>query len=196
MPKLGAVGLLVAVRQAGSLGGGSVPTSPNSPRLSPVFTYSAGSRETCAQHHGRCSPHAFCTDYATGLCCHCQASYYGNGRQCLPEGTGTRGGEGARCPRDWEKRCQGCVFSPPRGRASPEREGERQPGGGEDARALPGRRPARLHRGQRRESLHGHQRGARACCSCPPAPPAPRRALRVALCPRGARLRERLQHHR
>ncbi|XP_032043720.1 nidogen-2 isoform X2 [Aythya fuligula] len=51
-----------------------------------VFTYSAGSRETCAQHHGRCSPHAFCTDYATGLCCHCQASYYGNGRQCLPEG--------------------------------------------------------------------------------------------------------------
>ncbi|NXK57132.1 NID2 protein, partial [Chauna torquata] len=51
-----------------------------------VFTYSAGSKETCAQHHGRCSPHAFCTDYATGLCCHCQATYYGNGRQCLPEG--------------------------------------------------------------------------------------------------------------
>uniref|UniRef100_A0A669QK23 Nidogen 2 n=1 Tax=Phasianus colchicus TaxID=9054 RepID=A0A669QK23_PHACC len=51
-----------------------------------VFTYSAGSRETCAQHHGRCSPHAFCTDYATGLCCHCRAAYYGNGRQCLPEG--------------------------------------------------------------------------------------------------------------
>uniref|UniRef100_A0A8B9D292 Nidogen 2 n=1 Tax=Anser cygnoides TaxID=8845 RepID=A0A8B9D292_ANSCY len=75
------------VRQAGSLGGGSVPMSPNSPpRLSPVFTYSAGSKETCARHHGRCSPHAFCTDYATGLCCHCQASYYGNGRQCLPEG--------------------------------------------------------------------------------------------------------------
>ncbi|OXB72825.1 UNVERIFIED_CONTAM: hypothetical protein H355_011349 [Colinus virginianus] len=51
-----------------------------------VFTYSAGSRETCAQHHERCSPHAFCTDYATGLCCHCRAAYYGNGRQCLPEG--------------------------------------------------------------------------------------------------------------
>uniref|UniRef100_A0A8B9C0H1 Nidogen 2 n=1 Tax=Anser brachyrhynchus TaxID=132585 RepID=A0A8B9C0H1_9AVES len=61
-----------------------VPKLP--PRLSPVFTYSAGSKETCARHHGRCSPHAFCTDYATGLCCHCQASYYGNGRQCLPEG--------------------------------------------------------------------------------------------------------------
>ncbi|KFO74596.1 Nidogen-2, partial [Cuculus canorus] len=51
-----------------------------------VFTYNAGSKETCAQHHGRCSPHAFCTDYATGVCCHCWATYYGNGRQCLPEG--------------------------------------------------------------------------------------------------------------
>ncbi|KAK1213256.1 NID2 protein, partial [Pygoscelis papua] len=51
-----------------------------------VFTYSAASKETCARHHGRCSPHAFCTDYATGICCHCRASYYGNGRQCLPEG--------------------------------------------------------------------------------------------------------------
>ncbi|NXX10210.1 NID2 protein, partial [Podargus strigoides] len=51
-----------------------------------VFTYSAAGKETCAQHHGRCSPHAFCTDYATGVCCHCRATYYGNGRQCLPEG--------------------------------------------------------------------------------------------------------------
>ncbi|NWS65893.1 NID2 protein, partial [Crotophaga sulcirostris] len=51
-----------------------------------VFTYNAASKETCAQHHGRCSPHAFCTDYATGVCCHCRATYYGNGRQCLPEG--------------------------------------------------------------------------------------------------------------
>ncbi|XP_069712857.1 nidogen-2 isoform X3 [Phaenicophaeus curvirostris] len=51
-----------------------------------VFTYNTASKETCAQHHGRCSPHAFCTDYATGVCCHCQATYYGNGRQCLPEG--------------------------------------------------------------------------------------------------------------
>ncbi|NXH19948.1 NID2 protein, partial [Bucco capensis] len=51
-----------------------------------VFTYSASSKETCAQYHKHCSPHAFCTDYATGVCCHCQASYYGNGRQCLPEG--------------------------------------------------------------------------------------------------------------
>ncbi|NWI56611.1 NID2 protein, partial [Calyptomena viridis] len=51
-----------------------------------VFTYSASSKETCAQHHGLCSPHAFCTDYATGFCCHCRATFYGNGRQCLPEG--------------------------------------------------------------------------------------------------------------
>ncbi|KFR05826.1 Nidogen-2, partial [Nipponia nippon] len=51
-----------------------------------VFTYSAASKETCAQHHGSCSPNAFCTDYATGPCCHCRATYYGNGRQCLPEG--------------------------------------------------------------------------------------------------------------
>ncbi|NXV16075.1 NID2 protein, partial [Cepphus grylle] len=51
-----------------------------------VFTYSAASRETCARHHGTCSPHAFCTDYAAGFCCHCRATYYGNGRQCLPEG--------------------------------------------------------------------------------------------------------------
>ncbi|NXR80089.1 NID2 protein, partial [Pycnonotus jocosus] len=51
-----------------------------------AFTYSAASKETCAQHHGQCSPHAFCTDYSTGFCCHCRASFYGNGRQCLPEG--------------------------------------------------------------------------------------------------------------
>ncbi|NXG16166.1 NID2 protein, partial [Grallaria varia] len=51
-----------------------------------AFTYSASSKETCAQHHGRCSPHAFCTDYAAGFCCHCRATFYGNGRQCLPEG--------------------------------------------------------------------------------------------------------------
>uniref|UniRef100_A0A663E182 Nidogen 2 n=1 Tax=Aquila chrysaetos chrysaetos TaxID=223781 RepID=A0A663E182_AQUCH len=59
---------------------------PNPFPLAPVFTYSAASQETCARHHGRCSPHAFCTDYATGICCHCRATYYGNGRQCLPEG--------------------------------------------------------------------------------------------------------------
>uniref|UniRef100_A0A7M4F0X5 Nidogen 2 n=1 Tax=Crocodylus porosus TaxID=8502 RepID=A0A7M4F0X5_CROPO len=55
-----------------------------------VFTYSATSQETCEQHHSLCSPHAFCTDYATGFCCHCQTKFYGNGRQCLPEGTAHR----------------------------------------------------------------------------------------------------------
>ncbi|XP_067151275.1 nidogen-2 [Apteryx mantelli] len=51
-----------------------------------AFTYSAAGKETCRGHGGRCSPHAVCTDYATGSCCHCRATYYGNGRQCLPEG--------------------------------------------------------------------------------------------------------------
>ncbi|KYO47226.1 nidogen-1 [Alligator mississippiensis] len=55
-----------------------------------VFTYSAASQETCEQHHGLCSPHAFCTDYATGFCCHCQTKFYGNGRHCLPEGAAHR----------------------------------------------------------------------------------------------------------
>ncbi|XP_075782312.1 nidogen-2 [Pelodiscus sinensis] len=50
------------------------------------FTYHATSTETCAWNHGQCSPHGFCTDYATGFCCHCQAKFYGNGRHCLPEG--------------------------------------------------------------------------------------------------------------
>ncbi|XP_077180168.1 nidogen-2 isoform X2 [Paroedura picta] len=55
-----------------------------------VFTYSAASLETCERHHGQCSPHAFCTDYSTGFCCHCQSRFYGNGRHCLPEGAAHR----------------------------------------------------------------------------------------------------------
>ncbi|XP_037688644.1 nidogen-2 isoform X2 [Choloepus didactylus] len=51
-----------------------------------VFTYNAASKETCEQNHGQCSQHAFCTDYATGFCCHCQSRFYGNGEHCLPEG--------------------------------------------------------------------------------------------------------------
>ncbi|XP_062433728.1 nidogen-2 [Rhea pennata] len=49
-----------------------------------------GGKETCRGHGGRCSPHAVCTDHATGPCCHCRATYYGNGRQCLPEGAAHR----------------------------------------------------------------------------------------------------------
>uniref|UniRef100_A0A452UFN5 Nidogen 2 n=1 Tax=Ursus maritimus TaxID=29073 RepID=A0A452UFN5_URSMA len=52
----------------------------------PVFTYNAANKETCEHHHGQCSQHAFCTDYATGFCCHCQSRFYGNGKHCLPEG--------------------------------------------------------------------------------------------------------------
>ncbi|XP_059038074.1 nidogen-2 isoform X3 [Mustela lutreola] len=51
-----------------------------------VFTYNAANKETCEHHHGQCSRHAFCTDYATGFCCHCQSRFYGNGKHCLPEG--------------------------------------------------------------------------------------------------------------
>uniref|UniRef100_H0X8N1 Nidogen 2 n=1 Tax=Otolemur garnettii TaxID=30611 RepID=H0X8N1_OTOGA len=51
-----------------------------------VFTYNAASRETCEHKHGQCSRHAFCTDYATGFCCHCQSRFYGDGKHCLPEG--------------------------------------------------------------------------------------------------------------
>lgn len=34
----------------------------------------------------QCSQNAFCSDYATGFCCHCRQGFYGNGRHCLPEG--------------------------------------------------------------------------------------------------------------
>ncbi|XP_059952198.1 nidogen-2 isoform X4 [Mesoplodon densirostris] len=52
-----------------------------------VFMYNAANKETCEHNHERCSRHAFCTDYATGFCCHCQSSFYGNGKHCLPKGT-------------------------------------------------------------------------------------------------------------
>uniref|UniRef100_A0A8D0BRW1 Nidogen 2 n=1 Tax=Salvator merianae TaxID=96440 RepID=A0A8D0BRW1_SALMN len=55
-----------------------------------VFTYSVASVETCEDHHSQCSQHAFCTDYSTGFCCHCQPRFYGNGRHCLPEGAAHR----------------------------------------------------------------------------------------------------------
>ncbi|XP_076982872.1 nidogen-2 [Tamandua tetradactyla] len=55
-----------------------------------VFRSEAPGRGTCSQHHGQCSRRAFCTDYATGFCCHCQSGFYGNGRQCLPEGAPLR----------------------------------------------------------------------------------------------------------
>ncbi|KAL6087517.1 hypothetical protein STEG23_022170 [Scotinomys teguina] len=51
-----------------------------------VFSYNGANRETCEHSHGQCSRHAFCTDYTTGFCCHCQSRFYGNGKHCLPEG--------------------------------------------------------------------------------------------------------------
>ncbi|XP_078090061.1 uncharacterized protein nid2a [Mustelus asterias] len=55
-----------------------------------VFTYSTGTKETCERNQGQCSQHASCTDYSSGFCCHCHSGYYGNGRECLPEGVTQR----------------------------------------------------------------------------------------------------------
>ncbi|XP_072345860.1 uncharacterized protein nid2a isoform X9 [Scyliorhinus torazame] len=55
-----------------------------------VFTYSTGTKETCERNQGQCSHHASCTDYSSGFCCHCHSGYYGNGRECLPEGVTQR----------------------------------------------------------------------------------------------------------
>ncbi|KAM5235573.1 LOW QUALITY PROTEIN: nidogen-2 [Ctenodactylus gundi] len=49
-------------------------------------THDAASKDTCERSHGQCSRDAFCTDYATGFCCHCQSRFYGDGKHCLPEG--------------------------------------------------------------------------------------------------------------
>uniref|UniRef100_A0A8C6KI14 Nidogen 2 n=1 Tax=Nothobranchius furzeri TaxID=105023 RepID=A0A8C6KI14_NOTFU len=38
----------------------------------------------------QCSQNAICSDYATGFCCHCRPGFYGNGRQCLPDGAPQR----------------------------------------------------------------------------------------------------------
>ncbi|XP_027697430.1 nidogen-2 isoform X2 [Vombatus ursinus] len=51
-----------------------------------VFTRQAAIKETCEQNHRQCSQHAFCTDYPSGFCCHCQSNFYGNGKHCLLEG--------------------------------------------------------------------------------------------------------------
>ncbi|XP_075387294.1 nidogen-2 isoform X2 [Tenrec ecaudatus] len=51
-----------------------------------VFRYNGANKETCERNHRQCSQHAFCTDYTTGFCCHCQSRFYGNGKQCLLEG--------------------------------------------------------------------------------------------------------------
>ncbi|MEE6507752.1 hypothetical protein FKM82_029942 [Ascaphus truei] len=55
-----------------------------------VFHYNTGSQQTCANNRHQCSSHAFCRDYSTGFCCTCVPGYYGNGRQCVPEGSAQR----------------------------------------------------------------------------------------------------------
>ncbi|XP_017292795.1 nidogen-2 isoform X3 [Kryptolebias marmoratus] len=55
-----------------------------------VFQYTTENKETCAKFQHQCSQNAFCSDYATGFCCHCRPGFYGNGRQCLPDGAPQR----------------------------------------------------------------------------------------------------------
>ncbi|XP_076008480.1 nidogen-2 [Genypterus blacodes] len=55
-----------------------------------VIQYTTENKETCARFQQQCSQHAFCSDYATGFCCHCQPGLYGNGRHCLPDGAPQR----------------------------------------------------------------------------------------------------------
>ncbi|CAK6432078.1 unnamed protein product [Pipistrellus nathusii] len=50
------------------------------------FLYRIPNKETCEHNHQACSQNAFCTDYATGFCCHCQSQFNGNGEHCLPRG--------------------------------------------------------------------------------------------------------------
>ncbi|XP_041834846.1 nidogen-2 isoform X3 [Melanotaenia boesemani] len=83
------------------------PPNRNNPPLSPgghvvsvdednvdfdtgVIQYTTENKETCARFQQQCSQNAFCSDYATGFCCHCRPGFYGNGRQCLPEGAPQR----------------------------------------------------------------------------------------------------------
>ncbi|XP_037552667.1 nidogen-2 [Nematolebias whitei] len=55
-----------------------------------VIQYTTENKETCAGFQQQCSQNAFCSDYATGFCCHCRPGFYGNGRQCLPDGAPQR----------------------------------------------------------------------------------------------------------
>ncbi|XP_041418738.1 nidogen-1 isoform X4 [Xenopus laevis] len=55
-----------------------------------VFQYNTGNQQTCANNRHQCSSQAFCKDYSTGFCCTCIPGYYGNGRQCVAEGSPQR----------------------------------------------------------------------------------------------------------
>lgn len=51
-----------------------------------VFAYSS---EKCVDNKHKCSVFADCRDYSTGYCCHCRPGYYGNGKDCVPDGKKT-----------------------------------------------------------------------------------------------------------
>uniref|UniRef100_A0A4W3I970 Nidogen 1 n=1 Tax=Callorhinchus milii TaxID=7868 RepID=A0A4W3I970_CALMI len=55
-----------------------------------VFTYNTERQQTCASSRDVCSNHAQCKDYPKGFCCHCSPGYYGNGKQCVAEGSPQR----------------------------------------------------------------------------------------------------------
>uniref|UniRef100_A0A3Q1HM38 Uncharacterized protein n=1 Tax=Anabas testudineus TaxID=64144 RepID=A0A3Q1HM38_ANATE len=55
-----------------------------------VIQYTTENKETCARFQQQCSHNAFCSDYATGFCCHCRPGFYGNGVHCLPDGAPQR----------------------------------------------------------------------------------------------------------
>lgn len=48
-----------------------------------VFSYHL---DTCAQNRHKCSAFSECRDYTHGYCCYCSPGYYGNGKDCVPEG--------------------------------------------------------------------------------------------------------------
>ncbi|XP_069741272.1 nidogen-1 [Narcine bancroftii] len=55
-----------------------------------VFLYNTERQQRCSVNHHVCSIHGQCRDYVAGFCCHCNPGYYGNGKQCVAEGTPQR----------------------------------------------------------------------------------------------------------
>ncbi|XP_048453046.1 nidogen-1 [Rhincodon typus] len=55
-----------------------------------VFSYNTERQLTCANSRHVCSIHGQCRDYEAGFCCHCNPGYYGNGKQCVAEGSPQR----------------------------------------------------------------------------------------------------------
>ncbi|XP_067840235.1 nidogen-1 [Heptranchias perlo] len=55
-----------------------------------VFSYNTERQLSCVSSGHICSIHSQCRDYTAGFCCHCNPGYYGNGKQCVAEGTPQR----------------------------------------------------------------------------------------------------------